>query len=43
MTNRSCKTCYMAKKSRPNGTYLCEYYGLWVKEVEGCMIYTPKA
>jgi len=43
MEELSCRTCYMARRTRPDGLYYCEYYGIWVSETKGCMAYTPKA
>jgi len=38
----SCRSCLKARRMRPDGTYWCEYYGLWVSETANCMAYTPK-
>jgi hypothetical protein len=43
MEEKACRSCFMAKKARDDGTYLCEYYGLWVRGAKGCMAYVPKA
>ncbi|RLF15108.1 MAG: hypothetical protein DRN06_06240 [Thermoprotei archaeon] len=42
MSDISCKTCLKARKTRPDGAYLCEYYGIWVTETSSCMAYVPK-
>ncbi|MEM4700433.1 MAG: hypothetical protein QXT74_05770 [Candidatus Nezhaarchaeales archaeon] len=42
LAGRSCETCYMVKKTRADGMYFCEYYGLWVRGTKECMAYIPR-